>query len=84
MKQSNPGGNQTTIDWKGAGIPEFDLSLIPDCRVEQDVIDRYQEDGVVLMRGLYRDWVEPLREGLQKNLDSPLNYAFPCERYTGW
>ena len=74
-----PGGNQTTIDWKGAGIPEFDLSLIPDCRVEQDVIDRYQEDGVVLMRGLYRDWVESLREGLQRNLDAPLNYAFPCE-----
>ena len=72
-------GNRTTIDWRANGIPQFDLSEIPHWTGEQDLIDRYQSDGAVLMRGIFRDWVKSLQQGLQKNLDAPDDYAFPCE-----
>ncbi len=71
--------NQATVDWKVSGIPAIDLSLIPEYRVEPDLITRYQSDGATLLRGLYRDWVSTLRAGLQRNLDDPMAYAFPCD-----
>ena len=72
-------GNLTTIDWRSNGMPQFDLSKIPHWTGEQDLIEQYQSDGVVLMRGIFRDWVKSLQQGLQKNLDAPDGYAFPCE-----
>ena len=72
-------GNRTTIDWRANGIPQFDLSKIPHWTGEQDLIDRYQSDGAVLMRGIFRDWVKSLQQGFQKILDAPDDYAFPCE-----
>ena len=72
-------GNRTTIDWRSNGIPQFDLSEIPHWSGEQELIDRYQSDGAVLMRGVFRDWVKSLQQGLQKILDAPDDYAFPCE-----
>lgn len=32
---------------------------------------RYAEDGAVLLRGLFTDWVEPLREAVEGNLRNP-------------
>ena len=72
-------GNQVTIDWKSNGIPEFDLSSIPQWSADLKLIDQYRSDGVVLIHGLFAEWVESLRRGLQKNLDAPNQYAFPCE-----
>ncbi len=72
-------GNQATVDWKGKGVPKIDSALIPDCYIDSNQINKFHEDGVLLMRGLYRDWVDTLRNGLQKNLDNPVDYAFPCE-----
>lgn len=51
----------------------------PDYVADPADIDRFEQDGVVLLRGAFADWVEPLRAGLEKNLASPLDYAFPCE-----
>jgi ectoine hydroxylase-related dioxygenase (phytanoyl-CoA dioxygenase family) len=34
-------------------------------------IERYQADGVLLLPGLFRDWVEPLREGIEWNIAHP-------------
>ena len=76
QKQS---GNQVTVDWMPNGLPEFDLSTMPSWSCSHDLVKRYQEDGAVLMRGVFRDWVKPLRRGLQRNLDAPNDYAFPCE-----
>lgn len=42
-------------------------------------IDAFERHGVVLLRGVFADWVEPLRAGLELNLAAPLEYAFPCE-----
>lgn len=34
-------------------------------------IERFQNDGVLLLRGVFRDWVEPLRAGVAANMASP-------------
>lgn len=60
------GSNQTTIEKKDTGIPEFDLSLIPDSRVEQEIIDQYRPDVIVMIQGPSQGRLEALRESLQK------------------
>ena len=34
-------------------------------------VERFQADGAVLLRGIFRDWVEPLREGLSQVTANP-------------
>jgi ectoine hydroxylase-related dioxygenase (phytanoyl-CoA dioxygenase family) len=36
----------------------------------------YRRDGVVLIRGLFRDWVEDLREGVAQNMAMDVPHAF--------
>ncbi|MDP7067227.1 MAG: phytanoyl-CoA dioxygenase family protein [Acidimicrobiales bacterium] len=43
------------------------------------VVENFQRDGVVILREAFPNWVEPLRAGLQRNLDNPQNFAFPCD-----
>jgi ectoine hydroxylase-related dioxygenase (phytanoyl-CoA dioxygenase family) len=72
------GFNQVTVDW-------FD----PDYRVRSDLVRDYaanpadvaafRRDGVVCLRGVFTDWVEPLRSGLERNLANPEAFAFPVE-----
>ena len=50
--------------------------------ISSTVIKDFQRDGVIIMRGAFPEWVEPLRDGLQRNLD-PQNFAFPCESTSG-
>jgi ectoine hydroxylase-related dioxygenase (phytanoyl-CoA dioxygenase family) len=48
---------------------------MPSPFVSQADIDAYQRDGVVLIKGLFRDYVELLREGVERNLREPGPYA---------
>ncbi|MDE0310586.1 MAG: phytanoyl-CoA dioxygenase family protein [Acidiferrobacterales bacterium] len=73
------GGNQTTVDWRKNGVPDVDLLSVPSVPVADELIEKYREDGAVLIPGLFSDWVSQLRNGLQRNLDAPNDYAFPCE-----
>ena len=41
---------------------------------EKDVED-YQRDGVVVIRGLFKEWVEVLRAGIERNMAEPGPYA---------
>lgn len=34
-------------------------------------IERFQADGAVVLRGVFRDWIEPLRAGVERNLAEP-------------
>ena len=43
--------------------------------ITQDHVDTFQNDGVVLIRGLFNDYIEPIREGVELNLSSPGPYA---------
>ncbi|MCA8933563.1 MAG: phytanoyl-CoA dioxygenase family protein, partial [Rhodospirillaceae bacterium] len=43
--------------------------------VSQEQIDTYLRDGVVLIRGLFRDHVDTLRAGVERNMAEPGPYA---------
>ena len=34
-------------------------------------INDYQNDGVIIIKDIFKDWIEPLRKGFQKVLDNP-------------
>ena len=34
-------------------------------------IEDYQNDGVIIVKGIFKVWIEPLRKGFQKVLDNP-------------
>jgi len=44
-------------------------------QINQSQIDAFNTDGVVLIRGLFTDWVDELREGIAKNMQSPGPYG---------
>ena len=72
------GYNDVTVDWQGKGV-SIDTSKIPAFAANQADIEQFQQDGVVLLKGAFFDWVNTLRAGLQRNLDNPQQFAFPCE-----
>jgi ectoine hydroxylase-related dioxygenase (phytanoyl-CoA dioxygenase family) len=39
--------------------------------VTEEMVDAYQRDGAVLIKGLWADWVEMLRAGVARNMASP-------------
>lgn len=43
--------------------------------VTDEMIAAYQRDGVVLVKGLWADWVEELRAGVERNMADPGPYA---------
>ncbi|TPL07981.1 phytanoyl-CoA dioxygenase [Mesorhizobium sp. B2-4-14] len=43
--------------------------------VAQEQIEAYQRDGVVLVRGLFKDHVEALRAGVARNMAEPSQYG---------
>ena len=38
-------------------------------------IKDYQTDGVIIIKDIFKDWVEPLRKGFQKVLDNPSKHG---------
>lgn len=75
--QKQNSSNQITVPWqKGVVINHHDR---PEYAARQADIDVFQKDGVVLLRSVFADWVDRLRTGLQRNLDDPQSYAFPCD-----
>jgi ectoine hydroxylase-related dioxygenase (phytanoyl-CoA dioxygenase family) len=73
------GNNQKTVPWETPDLGAFDPAALPDYRADPVDVETYRRDGVVLLRGAFTDWVEPLRAGLERNLADPLSYCFPCE-----
>jgi ectoine hydroxylase-related dioxygenase (phytanoyl-CoA dioxygenase family) len=72
------GFNRFTVDWFD---PDFRLTLgqVADYHARHEDVEAFRRDGVVCLRGVFADWVEPLRAGLERNLADPLAYAFPVE-----
>ncbi len=44
-------------------------------QIDESQIKAYQDDGVVLIRGLFSDWVETIRAGIERNMAEPGPYA---------
>ncbi len=43
--------------------------------ITQDHIDTYQKDGVVLVKGLFKDFIKPLRAGIAANMADPSDFG---------
>lgn len=43
--------------------------------VTEQMVQDYRKDGVVLVKGLWSDWVETLRDGIARNMADPGPYA---------
>ena len=41
---------------------------------EKQIID-YQTDGAIVVKEIFKDWVEPLKKGFQKILDNPSKHG---------
>jgi ectoine hydroxylase-related dioxygenase (phytanoyl-CoA dioxygenase family) len=55
-------------------------SAMPHPLITQDHIDQFQRDGVTLIRGLFADQVELLRDGVEANMAEPGPYASNNEK----
>ena len=43
--------------------------------LSEEQIKDYQNDGVIIIRDEFKDWIEPLRKGFQKVLDHPSKHG---------
>ena len=43
--------------------------------VTKSQIDAFEAEGVVLIKGLFRDWVDTIRDGIERNMAEPGPYA---------
>ena len=41
----------------------------------EEQIQNYQTDGVIIVKEIFKDWIEPLRKGFKKVLDSPSKHG---------
>lgn len=48
---------------------------MPQMHLSQDQIDIFQQEGVVLIKGLFADHVDTLRKGVERNMSEPGPYA---------
>ena len=43
--------------------------------LSQQQIKEYQNNGVIIIKDIFKDWIEPLRKGFQKVLDNPSKHG---------
>jgi ectoine hydroxylase-related dioxygenase (phytanoyl-CoA dioxygenase family) len=74
-------GNATTVNWSViddvrplAAVTERQHHPVSDAQISD-----FARDGVVLLPGLFADWVAPLAAGLDRVMTTPDDYAFPCD-----
>ena len=39
--------------------------------LDKETLDDFNRDGAVVLRGLFKDWIEPLRTGVERNMREP-------------
>ena len=44
-------------------------------RVDRSQIEDFAADGAILIKGLFRDWVDTIRDGIERNMTEPGPYA---------
>lgn len=47
------------------------MTITDNWQVSETEIETFQQDGVVVLRGVFTDWVEPLREGIKTLMADP-------------
>lgn len=81
MAQGVTTANATTVDWRAIDDvgPLAKATVRPNVELSPEMVRQYQDDGVVLIPGLFSSWVELLAAGLDRILATPGEYAFPCD-----
>jgi len=51
------------------------MSTRSDAAIGNDVIDEFQQQGVVVLRGVFADWVDSLQRGVERNMADPGPYT---------
>lgn len=51
------------------------LELLKMVDVSAEQVEQFQRDGAVVLRNVFDDWVDLIREGIQVNLQSPSQYS---------
>jgi ectoine hydroxylase-related dioxygenase (phytanoyl-CoA dioxygenase family) len=63
------------------------IPIMTAVQLSPETLDAFRTDGVVVLRGLFTDWIEPLRQGVQANMASPSpmhrNYTKAGARFFG-
>ena len=74
-------GNATTVDWRVIDDvrPLVQATRRAHIEVTKEQVEQYQRDGVVLVPSAFTEWVDALATGLDRILESPEEYAFPCD-----
>ncbi len=76
-------GNQETVEWRVIDdvrpLARRTRAVRDSIDLDPELIDRFRTDGFVLLPALFDDWVEPLRRGLDRIVEDPTSFAFPCE-----
>ena len=44
-------------------------------KIGQEIIEAYQRDGAVLVKGLFADWIDEIAAGIEQNMSEPGPYA---------
>ena len=47
------------------------MSATAQAAIAPEALARFRDDGIVVLRGAFRDWIEPLRAGVEKVMASP-------------
>lgn len=78
---STVGNSSNAVDWRAIEDlrPLAAATKRPAYTASADDIEAFQQDGVAYLPDAFRDWVDPLRAGLQRNLENPDSFAFPCD-----
>ena len=74
-------GNSPASEWRAIqNLEELVASTVrPWTELPTNTVEEFHRDGVAVLRQAFTEWVEPLRVGLQRNLENPERFAFPCE-----
>ena len=79
MSKSQIKGNRTTVDWRPSSDFLKTLRTPPNYSPDPKDIEIFEKDGVALIPGIFKEWVNELKKGLKRHMDNPSDYAFPCD-----
>lgn len=51
------------------------MSAVVSARLSDQQIRKFRREGAVVLRGLFGEWVEPLRQGVDRNIADPGPYT---------
>lgn len=77
-------GNASTVEWRVLDDARHVARAVTRAGFVVDTADveAFQRDGVAMFPGAFTEWVDALRCGLERNLNDPGRFAFPCESTT--